>query len=107
MLPGTCTRVPWITRSVEARSAAARSARSWATDTFGELGIRALSGRGRVTTGARRTTHRMLRPLRTSVCEHRAMRACVMRDGHLVVDDLPDPRPGPGQLLVRTVACGI
>jgi len=35
------------------------------------------------------------------------MRACVMRDGKLVVDDLPDPEPGPGQLLVRTVACGI
>ena len=35
------------------------------------------------------------------------MRACVMRDGRLVVDDVPEPRPGPGQLLVRTLACGI
>ena len=35
------------------------------------------------------------------------MRAAVMRDGRLEVDDVPDPVPGPGQLLVRTLACGI
>jgi threonine dehydrogenase-like Zn-dependent dehydrogenase len=36
------------------------------------------------------------------------MRAAVMRGpNNLVVDDVPDPVPGPGQLLVRTVACGI
>jgi len=35
------------------------------------------------------------------------MRATVMRQGALVVDDLDDPTPGPGQVLVRTVACGI
>lgn len=35
------------------------------------------------------------------------MRAAVMRDGALVVDDVPDPVPGPGQVLVRTLACGI
>src|SRR5688572_22256743 len=35
------------------------------------------------------------------------MRAAVMRDGALVVDDVPDPVPGAGQLLVRTLACGI
>ena len=35
------------------------------------------------------------------------MRACVMRSGELVVADVPDPRPEPGQLLVRTLACGI
>lgn len=35
------------------------------------------------------------------------MRAAVMRDMKLVVDDVPDPAPGPGQLLVRTLACGI
>ncbi|MGH9184513.1 MAG: zinc-binding dehydrogenase, partial [Acidimicrobiales bacterium] len=27
--------------------------------------------------------------------------------GQLVVDEAPDPTPGPGQLLVRTLACGI
>src|SRR5438067_13701068 len=36
------------------------------------------------------------------------MRAAVMRGaGTLVVDEIPDPKPGPGQLLVRTIACGI
>jgi 2-desacetyl-2-hydroxyethyl bacteriochlorophyllide A dehydrogenase len=30
-----------------------------------------------------------------------------MRGGRLVVDDLPDPTPKPGQILVRTLACGI
>jgi threonine dehydrogenase-like Zn-dependent dehydrogenase len=35
------------------------------------------------------------------------MRAAIMRGGTLVVDDVPDPSPGPGQILVRTVACGI
>src|SRR6266849_11108949 len=35
------------------------------------------------------------------------MRAAVMRDGTLVVDDIDDPRPGEGQVLVRTLACGI
>jgi len=30
-----------------------------------------------------------------------------MRGGRLVVDTLPDPRPGPGEVLVRTLACGI
>ena len=35
------------------------------------------------------------------------MRACVMREGRLVVDDTADPRPETGQLVVRTLACGI
>ncbi|HVC68946.1 MAG TPA: zinc-binding dehydrogenase [Acidimicrobiales bacterium] len=35
------------------------------------------------------------------------MRACVMREHRLVVDDVADPRPELGQVLVRTVACGI
>lgn len=35
------------------------------------------------------------------------MRAAVMRNRQLVVDDIADPSPGPGQLLVRTLACGI
>ena len=35
------------------------------------------------------------------------MRAAVMRNRRLVVDTLPDPEPGPGEVLVRTLACGI
>ncbi len=35
------------------------------------------------------------------------MRAAVMRDKRIVADALPDPEPGPGQVLVRTLACGI
>jgi threonine dehydrogenase-like Zn-dependent dehydrogenase len=35
------------------------------------------------------------------------MKAAVMRNGALVVDDVADPVPGAGQVLVRTLACGI
>jgi len=35
------------------------------------------------------------------------MRATVMRNRKLVVDTLPDPEPGAGEVLVRTLACGI
>lgn len=35
------------------------------------------------------------------------MRACVLRDGQLAVTEVADPHPEPGQLLVRTLACGI
>ena len=35
------------------------------------------------------------------------MRATVMRNRQLVVDSVPDPEPGPGQVLVKTLACGI
>ena len=35
------------------------------------------------------------------------MRAAVMRNKKIVADDVPDPVPGPGQVLVRTLACGI
>jgi threonine dehydrogenase-like Zn-dependent dehydrogenase len=35
------------------------------------------------------------------------MRAAVMRDKRIVADTVPDPVPGPGQVLVRTLACGI
>ncbi len=37
----------------------------------------------------------------------RTMRAAVLRRGAMVVDDLPEPTPGPGQVLVETIACGI
>jgi NADPH:quinone reductase-like Zn-dependent oxidoreductase len=35
------------------------------------------------------------------------MRATVMRDWQLRVDDLADPTPGPGQVLAKVLACGI
>lgn len=35
------------------------------------------------------------------------MRAAVMRDWELRVDDVPDPVPGPGQVLTKVLACGI
>lgn len=35
------------------------------------------------------------------------MRAVVMRSSQLVLDTVPDPTPGPGEVLVKTLACGI
>jgi threonine dehydrogenase-like Zn-dependent dehydrogenase len=35
------------------------------------------------------------------------MRATVMRNQRLVVTDLPQPEPGPGEVMVKTLACGI
>ncbi len=36
------------------------------------------------------------------------MRASVLRDGRMVLrDDMPEPVPGPGQVLVEVTACGI
>lgn len=35
------------------------------------------------------------------------MRAAVMRQKRIVVDDIPLPEPGPGEVLVKTLACGI
>ena len=35
------------------------------------------------------------------------MRAAIFRAGEIVVDSLPDPEPSAGQILVRTLACGI
>ena len=35
------------------------------------------------------------------------MRAAIFRNGEIVVDRMPDPVPGPGQVLVKTLACGI
>ena len=35
------------------------------------------------------------------------MRAAIFRGGDIVVDTMPEPVPGPGQVLVKTLACGI
>ena len=35
------------------------------------------------------------------------MRAAILRDHKLVIDDVDEPVPGPGQVLVETLACGI
>ena len=35
------------------------------------------------------------------------MRAAIVRDRKIVVDDYADPVPGEGQVLVKTLACGI
>ncbi|MBD3649459.1 MAG: alcohol dehydrogenase catalytic domain-containing protein, partial [Pseudomonadales bacterium] len=35
------------------------------------------------------------------------MRAAVMRDARLVVEDIATPEPGSGEVLVKTLACGI
>jgi threonine dehydrogenase-like Zn-dependent dehydrogenase len=35
------------------------------------------------------------------------MRAAIMRGGEIISDTLPDPMPGDGQVLVKTLACGI
>src|SRR5712664_4894736 len=35
------------------------------------------------------------------------MRAAIFRNGEIVVDQMPEPRPGPGMVLVKTLACGI
>ena len=35
------------------------------------------------------------------------MRAAIFRNGEIVVDEMPEPKPGPGQVLVKSLACGI
>jgi threonine dehydrogenase-like Zn-dependent dehydrogenase len=35
------------------------------------------------------------------------MKAAFMRAGSIEVGELPDPTPGPGEVLVRTLACGV
>ena len=35
------------------------------------------------------------------------MRAAILRNQKLVIDDVDEPVPGPGQVLVETLACGI
>lgn len=35
------------------------------------------------------------------------MRAAIFRNGEIVVDRMAEPKPAPGQVLVKTLACGI
>lgn len=35
------------------------------------------------------------------------MRAVVARSGHLICEEIAEPQPGPGQVLVKTLSCGI
>lgn len=35
------------------------------------------------------------------------MRAALMQEGRIWVDTVPDPVPGPGEVLVKSIACGI
>ena len=35
------------------------------------------------------------------------MRAAIFRNGDIVVDTVPDPTPGAGQALVKSLCCGI
>ena len=35
------------------------------------------------------------------------MRAAIFRGGEIVVDNLPEPKPAAGKVLVKTLACGI
>ena len=35
------------------------------------------------------------------------MRAAIFRNGEIVVEMLPEPKPLAGQVLVKTLACGI
>ena len=35
------------------------------------------------------------------------MRAAIFRNGEIVVDRMLEPKPGPGQVLVKTLACDI
>ncbi len=35
------------------------------------------------------------------------MRAAIFRNGDLVADEMPEPTPEAGQVLVKTLACGI
>ena len=69
-----------------------RLVRSLASSTFASL-TPAPHGSGR---------RRELRHAQTSV-----MRAAIARNQVLVVDEIDDPVPGPGDALVRVVACGI
>jgi threonine dehydrogenase-like Zn-dependent dehydrogenase len=42
-----------------------------------------------------------------ALAKEKLMRAAVLRGGSVAAGTVPDPVPGPGQLLVRSLACGI
>jgi threonine dehydrogenase-like Zn-dependent dehydrogenase len=42
-----------------------------------------------------------------TMTQRSSMRAAVVRNGSIGVEALPVPEPGPGEVLVRTLACGI
>ena len=60
-------------------------------------------GIGRVVSPVRFTDTRRLE----TNSEESTMRAAVMRDLKIVAADIPAPKPGPGEVLVKTLACGI
>ena len=35
------------------------------------------------------------------------MRAAIFRNGEIIVDQMAEPKPGAGQVLVKSLACGI
>jgi threonine dehydrogenase-like Zn-dependent dehydrogenase len=35
------------------------------------------------------------------------MRAAIFRNGEIVVDEMSEPKPGAGMVLVKSLACGI
>ena len=35
------------------------------------------------------------------------MRAAIFRNGEIVVDEMSEPKPGSGMVLVKSLACGI
>jgi threonine dehydrogenase-like Zn-dependent dehydrogenase len=45
--------------------------------------------------------------LRKNNREDSVMRAAIFRDGEIVVDRMPEPKPAAGQVLVKSLACGI
>src|SRR5262245_17351828 len=59
------------------------------------------------TCGTRRARRESTSRPSSSLAEADAMRAAVMRNRALVVAEVPTPEPAHGEVLVRTLACGI